>query len=193
MKKYNHSFMIARFQPLHNGHKMIIDKMLQDSKNITIILGSAQESGTELNPLSPEQRLSFVENLYGKRSNMKTFFMKDLNCDADTWYKHVMNFLKKNVPQFGFPDAYYCGDMVNGNYYNKGEVKIEVINRELQKGYYNISATEIRNMIRKDDYEWKNYIPKENHLLVEKYFKDLDLKSINNENINDNIGDFNND
>ena len=66
MKKYNHSFLVARFQPFHNGHKMIIDKMLEESKYITIILGSAQESGTDSNPLSIKQRLNLIENIYGK-------------------------------------------------------------------------------------------------------------------------------
>ena len=178
--------MVARFQPFHNGHKMIIDKMLKESKYITIILGSAQESGTELNPLTPEQRLNLIINLYGERENMKIFFMNDLNCSKDAWYKHVLNFLKIHTPQFGFPDAYYCGDMVNGDYYNKGEFIIEVVNRELQKGYFDISATEVREMIRKGDNNWKHYIPKDNHILVEKYFKNLILNDNNKRNHNDN-------
>ena len=135
MKKYNHSFMVARLQPLHNGHKMIIDKMLKESQYVTIILGSCQESGTSSNPLSPEQRLNLLENIYNKKENMKILFMKDIDCDAHAWYVHIKNFLKDNVPQFGFPDAYYCGDMINGSYYNKGEFKIEVIDRDLQEGY----------------------------------------------------------
>ena len=110
--------MIARFQPLHNGHKSIIDKMLSESENITIILGSAQESGTERNPLTVLQRKQLIENLYGQKDNIKILSLSDIDCDIDAWYIHVMNFLKEKVPQFGFPNAYYCGDMDNGNYYN---------------------------------------------------------------------------
>ena len=185
MKKYNHSFMVARFQPLHNGHKMIIDKMLNESKYITIILGSCQESGTDSNPLTPEQRLNLIENIYHKKENMKIFFMNDIDCDANAWYDFVKKFLKENVPQFGFPDAYYCGDMVNGEFYNKGEFKIEVIDRELQKGYFKISATEVRDMIKKNNNEWKNYIPNENHELIEQYFKELNNN--NNKDKKENI------
>ena len=184
-KKFIHSFMLARFQPLHNGHKTIIDKMLQESEYITIILGSAQESRTGPNPLTPTERLSLIENIYGKKENMKIFFMNDIDCDANTWYIYVMNFLKKNVPVWGPPQAYYCGDMNNGSYYNKGEFEIIVVDREKQKGFNKISATQIREMIRNNNNEWKNYIPKENHLLVEKYFRDLD-KYFNNENLNNN-------
>ena len=88
MKKYSHSFMLARFQPLHNGHKTIIDKMLSESKNVTIILGSAQESGTGPNPLTPEQRLKLIENLYGKKDNM---------VDPNRMMKMVDSSVKKSI------------------------------------------------------------------------------------------------
>ena len=58
--------------------------------------------------------------------NIKILSLDDIDCDEDYWYKHVLNFLKEKVPEFGFPDAYYCGDMENGKYYDKGEFKIEI-------------------------------------------------------------------
>ena len=169
MKKYKHSFMIARFQPFHNGHKSIIDKMLIESKNITIILGSAQEKGTSKNPISASQREKLIRNIYGEKSNIKILSLKDVDTDLDGWYKYVMKFLEEKVPEFGFPDAYYCGDMENGHYYDKGEFKIEIVKRENQKGYKKISATEIRDMIKNHDDRWKKYIPKENLKLIEAF------------------------
>ncbi len=169
MKKYRHSFMIARFQPFHNGHKSIIDKMIDESENITIILGSAQESGTKKNPLSVTQRQSLIENIYGIRDNIKILSLNDVDCDLDAWYNYVMDYLKEKVPEHGFPNAYYCGDMENGHYYNKGEFKIEVVDRESQIGYKKISATKVRDMIKYNDDDWKNYIPKENIKLIEEY------------------------
>ena len=41
-------------------------------------------------------------------------------------------------------------------------------------------------ILRKDNNEWKHYIPKENHDLVEKYFKELEYKKRNNGNNKDN-------
>ena len=169
MKKYNHSFMIARFQPFHNGHKSIIDKMLKDSKNITIILGSSQEHGTAKNPLDVSQREQLIINIYGKKDNIKILSLDDIDCDSDYWYNHVIEFLKKEVPQFGFPDAYYCGDMENGHYYDKGYFKIEIVNRENQVGFKKISASEIRKMIVEHDDNWKNFIPDENIELIENF------------------------
>ena len=170
MKKYNHSFMIARFQPLHNGHKFIIDKMLHDSENITIILGSAQESGTEKNPLTVAQREKLIENLYGKKDNVKILSLADVDCDLDHWYGHVMGFLKEKVSQFGFPEAYYCGDMENGRYYNKGEFKIELVDREGQIGNKKISGTELRHKIKSHKTDWRFYVPQENIKLIEEFY-----------------------
>ena len=173
MENYNHSFLIARFQPFHNGHKSIIDKMIKESKYITIILGSAQESGTEKNPLTVEQRKKLIENLYGKRDNIKIFPLVDLNIpdkDGVKWYNFVKDALKKNSAEFGFPDAYYCGDLENGSYYDKGEFKIINVKREEQIGNKKISATEIRNMINNHDERWKDFIPKENIKLIEEFF-----------------------
>ena len=171
MLKYNHSFIIARFQPFHIGHKTIIDKMLEESKNVTIILGSAQESKTEKNPLNVLERQQLIENIYGIQNNIKILSLNDLGSqDIDIWYNYVMDFLKKKVSQFGFPNAYYCGDMENGHWYDKGEFKIEILNREKQNGLKKISATEIRNMIKSNNQNWKNYIPKENIKLIETFF-----------------------
>ena len=169
MKKYNHSFMIARFQPFHNGHKSIIDKMIKESENITIILGSAQESGTENNPLSVEKRIKLIQNIYGDKQNIKILSLNDEDCDSDAWYKIVINFLKEKASEFGFPDAYYCGDLENGHYYDKGEFKIENVKREEQKGCKKISATEIRKMIKNHDENWKKYRPKKNVRLIEDF------------------------
>ena len=116
------------------------------------------------------QRQNLIENIYGKRDNIKILSLNDIDCDIDSWYNYVMKFLKEKVPEFGFPNAYYCGDMENGHYYNKGEFKIEVEDREKQIGYKDISATEVREMIKRHDYNWKNYIPEENIKLIEQYF-----------------------
>ena len=77
--------------------------------------------------------------------------------------------------------------MGNGSYYDKGEFKIEVVDRETQEGYNKISATEVRDMIKNNDDKWKCYIPKENHDLVEKYFKELDNNKHSDNNIKDKV------
>ena len=61
MYKYNHSFIVSRFQPFHNGHKSLIDKMLNESKYGTIVLGLIQESRTDKNPFNIEEIIAMEE------------------------------------------------------------------------------------------------------------------------------------
>ena len=50
--KYKHGLSIMRAQPFHIGHAKMIDKMLRECEQVTIVLGSIQEQGTERNPLN---------------------------------------------------------------------------------------------------------------------------------------------
>ena len=173
-KKYNHSFMIARFQPFHNGHKSLIDKMLNESRYITIVLGSSQESRTEKNPWSVEERKQMIINIYGKCKNIKILSLKDLS-DDDKWYDYVINFMYNNIGNFPKIDAYYCGSKYDSHWYDKGDFNIEIFDREKQTDNKKISATEIRNMIKDKNEEWKKFIPTKNIEYIEKTIKNISI------------------
>ena len=51
MFKYQHGFCILRCQPFHIGHDRLIKQMMEECAFGTVLIGSAQESGTEKNPL----------------------------------------------------------------------------------------------------------------------------------------------
>lgn len=63
-KKYRCGLYIGRFQPIHVGHESIIRRMLDECKQIIIVIGSAQESGTEKNPFTFEQRADLIMNVF---------------------------------------------------------------------------------------------------------------------------------
>ncbi len=63
MIKYRHGFLVSRFQPFHNGHKSLVDKMLKESTYGTIVLGLAQESRTAKNPFTAEERIFMINNV----------------------------------------------------------------------------------------------------------------------------------
>lgn len=160
LKQFKHGFIIMRAQPLHNGHKSLIDKMLKECKNITVFFGSTQESRTEKNPFTFEERKTMFLNIYGNRENVKIFGMQDIPYSDDDWYNNILSILK--FESFGMPDVYYCGDDVNGSYLDRGEFEIIKFDRTKQTGSCDISATEIRNMWNVGDESWKGFVPKEN-------------------------------
>ncbi|MDR3078848.1 MAG: adenylyltransferase/cytidyltransferase family protein [Rickettsiales bacterium] len=163
---YSHGFLVARFQPLHNGHRSLVDRMLRETKYSTLILGSAQESRTAKNPFNLEERLEMLHNVYGERENMIIFALNNIPDDS-AWYGFVMENIRKNCPSFGKPEAFYCGGSEEGSWFDRGEVAIEILDRRKQTGYFDISATEIRKMIRDHDDRWKKFVPQENVELIE--------------------------
>ena len=63
--KFKCGLYVGRFQPLHIGHTSIIDRMLEECEEVIVAVGSAQESGTERNPLSyPFRQLIITETYY---------------------------------------------------------------------------------------------------------------------------------
>ena len=65
--------MVSRFQPFHNGHKNLFDKMLNECNHATLILGSAQESRTAKNPFNVEERIFMIKNVYGNPKKLDIF------------------------------------------------------------------------------------------------------------------------
>ncbi len=170
MFKFQHGFAVMRIQPLHNGHRLIIDRMLMECKKISIVIGSKQESRTVRNPFTFQERKLMIENIYrdnSRSSDIEILGMDDVGND-DIWYNSVVNLVKNG--RFGMADVYYCGDKVNESYLNRGDFKIVNVDRSKQVGNCNISATEIREMVRSGDENWKKFIPSQNIEYLEKLF-----------------------
>jgi nicotinamide-nucleotide adenylyltransferase len=64
-KRYfsEHSLMIGRFQPLHNGHMEVIRKCAAESENLTIGIGSAQYSHECDNPFTAGERYLMINEV----------------------------------------------------------------------------------------------------------------------------------
>ena len=45
MKKYKLGMYLGRFQPFHNGHKAIVDKMLEECEEVVVIGESVNADG----------------------------------------------------------------------------------------------------------------------------------------------------
>jgi bifunctional NMN adenylyltransferase/nudix hydrolase len=58
--EYDFLVYIGRFQPFHNGHKSVIDKALQLSRRVIVLIGSAGEPRTLRNPWTYEERESLI-------------------------------------------------------------------------------------------------------------------------------------
>ncbi|MBO4326396.1 MAG: adenylyltransferase/cytidyltransferase family protein [Clostridia bacterium] len=65
MKPYERGLIVGRFQIFHKGHEQIVRTALKLCSKVLILIGSSQESGTEKNPLSYEQRRDMILAVFG--------------------------------------------------------------------------------------------------------------------------------
>ena len=86
---------IGRFQPLHNGHLEVIKWISAQAKEIVVVIGSMQESGTASNPLDYAERKEMVEKTLSVSGikNFKIFGLPDFLNDV-AWGKKLSEILK---------------------------------------------------------------------------------------------------
>ncbi len=151
------ALFIGRFQPFHNAHLVDIKKILKETDEVIIAIGSSQEKNTLENPFSYNERKQMIVNVLKKNKikKYKIYPVPDLYND-EKWVSHI----KKNLPNYEFV---YSGNQWTLRCFKKHDSKVKKI--KLIKG---ISSTIIRNMIIKDK-NWQKLVPKE----VDGYIKKI--------------------
>lgn len=81
--------VIGRFQPFHAGHDHIVMDAKNDGVEPVIIIGSAQEYGTEKNPHSYLRRAAFIRET---NPTIPISFCFD-NDDNELWYQGIVEAL----------------------------------------------------------------------------------------------------
>lgn len=61
MKPYDVGLICGRFQTFHKGHEKLVDTGLMLCDRLLILIGSAQECGTERNPLNINTRTKMLK------------------------------------------------------------------------------------------------------------------------------------
>ena len=158
MKK---ALFVGRFQPMHLGHLKAIKWILQEYDKIIIVIGSSQDSFTDKNPFTFEERKKMIQNTLKRESIQKNRYKIIGIPDVFDDKKWVDNIVKK--VKFDF--------VLTKNPWTKRcftEAKISV---EPHPMFGSISGSKIRKMI-KNNKKWEKYVPKE----VEKIMKKINLK-----------------
>ena len=132
MKKYKLGMYLGRFQPFHNGHKSIVDKMLEECDEVLIVVGSSQEKGTVKNPFPAWERCEMISDVYSDESVSERVYILTIPDRLTTgndsgWGDYVMKYLEN----YGYyPNAIYQGNEAERNtWYENWAVAIECVSR----------------------------------------------------------------
>jgi nicotinamide-nucleotide adenylyltransferase len=82
-------FYIGRFQPYHNGHQSVLERIAREVDEIVIGVGSAQLSHEQLNPFTAGERvLMITRSLAGLACPFYVIPIEDIQRNA-LWVAHV--------------------------------------------------------------------------------------------------------
>ncbi len=165
---HKHGLTVMRCQPFHVGHNRIIARMLDECEHVTVVIGSIQERGTARNPFSYTVRKKMIQNVWKNHpryGDLRIMGLQDINNPGE-WAQYVIDFVNENS---SFPekvDAYYCGSDYDGHWFRAQKIALEFVNRiDLAHPY--VSASMIREMLTYGDPRWQDFVPAENHALIE--------------------------
>lgn len=163
-KKIKTGLMVGRFQPFHKGHSQVIHEMIQDCENVVIGIGSTNSDNTERNPLSSGIRETMLKSVFGNR--IKSIPLEDINAETkEEWCNYVLN---EAYQRTGLtPDHYFSGSKENADYFIPcfGLENITIVENN------GLSATYIRQMLKEQDEQWRNYVPSINHDIVNMFLR----------------------
>lgn len=162
MIKYRAGLFIGRFQPLHRGHESIIRKMLEECEKVVVAIGSAQESGTNINPFRYEYRRLMIQKVfpeYFDRIIILGITDRANPSDDESWGEYLLSTIYQNI---GIkPDVIYQGiENKHNHWFDSFDIPIINIDRDLLK----VSATEIRKAILEENFDYyKEFMPDNLH------------------------------
>ena len=97
-KKFKLGFMVGRFQMLHKGHESLINEGLELCERFVILLGNAEESRTQNNPFTFEERKEMIKMIYGNKVEVYPIISIGIGY-VPAWGNYIMNTIK-----------FYCGE-----------------------------------------------------------------------------------
>lgn len=105
-KIYDYTVFIGRMQPPHLGHINIIDRALEHSEKVIVILGSANEPPNLYNPFSVDERIEMLTNVFGKHNDRIIYrSIEDVRYNDEEWATNIVSIVRDvvdNRPKNGF-------------------------------------------------------------------------------------------
>lgn len=152
MKQYDYGLILGRFQPLHIGHLELIKTALDVCDHLIIMVGSAQESGTERNPLGYIDRCDMIHTALGEDAIKVSFiplFDREKYSDDSSFGEYIIQVLEYNDAPI--PEVIFEGseDVRKSWYETLSGISVIQLKREIIP----ISASEFRLALITDNKE----------------------------------------
>jgi nicotinamide-nucleotide adenylyltransferase len=140
--------LIGRFQPYHEGHQSMIERIADDVDELVLGIGSADQSHTTRNPFTAGERIMMITKSVAK-TDIITYAVpiEDLNRNS-VWVSHVQSM----SPEF---EIAYANNPLVVRLFKEAGIEVRstpMIQREEFEG------SEIRDRMRHEK-NWESLVP----------------------------------
>jgi cytidyltransferase-like protein len=160
MKPYDVGLICGRFQTFHIGHESLVETGIKLCDRILILIGSAQECGTERNPFNINTRTKMLRNIYGNSENILIYGISDLTDENDIrpeWGRYLL----ENVDRYIYkaPELMiYGNDESRSKWFDPEDIR-DTSEFIVNRGRIPISATMVREaMVFDRRKEWMSMV-----------------------------------
>ena len=175
IKPYDVGLICGRFQTFHKGHEKLVDTGLMLCDRLLILIGSAQECGTERNPLNINTRTKMLKEIYGDNPNIMIYGLADMTDEDDIrpeWGRYLLD----NVDRYIYKNPevmIYGNDESRSQWFDKKDLAntTEMI---INRAELPISATMLRQLMVADSRkEWMKWVNPKLHKMYDELRREL--------------------
>jgi len=141
-------FYIGRFQPYHDGHHAMVERIAEEVDELVLGIGSADDSHTPHDPFTAGERIMMITKAVAA-FDLTTYVvpLEDINRNA-VWVSHV----ESMCPKF---DVAYSNNPLVVRLFEESGIEVRqspMFDRERLEG------SEIRELMIEDE-SWRNRVP----------------------------------
>lgn len=167
-KPYDTGLIVGRFQTFHKGHQRLIETGLMLCDRLLLLVGSAQECGTERNPLNIRTRIDMVRTVY-PTDRVMVYALSDMTDENDIrpeWGRYLLNNVDRYI--YKAPELMiYGNDESRSRWFDVEDIK-DTSEFIVNRGALPISATMLRElMVRNDRREWMKWVDPRLHKIYD--------------------------
>lgn len=178
-KKFKLGFMVGRFQMLHKGHESLINEGLELCERFVVLLGNSEESRTENNPFSFEERKEMIKMIFGDKVEVYPIISIGIGY-VPAWGNYIMNTIKFYCGEY--PDFVLRGSDDGRNNWIDNDKYPHLTEHIVSRNIVPFSATQVRKWL-KEWYEAKEEFETQNRSIERSSFGFDPLNPINSTSI----------
>lgn len=184
MKLYDVGLICGRFQTFHKGHESLVETGLKLCDRVLILIGSAQECGTERNPYNINTRTKMLKSIYGDNASVMIYGLSDMTNENDIcpeWGRYLLDNVDRYI--YKAPELMiYGNDESRSRWFAPEDIK-DTSEFIVNRGRIPISATMVREaMVFDKRKEWMDMVNPKLHkmynelrdeLMTVSFYKDM--------------------